>query len=60
MSKFNSPKNEKKWNVHKIGDAHLQCVNNNYAKFEYKGHKLMELHIKQTRQHLSMPDGENA
>ena len=23
-------------NVHKIGGAHLQCVNNHYAKFEYK------------------------
>ena len=23
--------------MHKIGGAHLQCVNNHYAKFEYKG-----------------------
>ena len=23
-------------NVHKIENAHLQCVNNHYAKFEYK------------------------
>ena len=30
-------KNEKKINVHKIGDAHLQCVNNHNAKFEYNG-----------------------
>ena len=22
---------------HKIRGAHLQCVNNHYAKFEYKG-----------------------
>ena len=22
---------------HKIEGAHLQCVNNHYAKFEYKG-----------------------
>ena len=22
---------------HKTGGAHLQCVNNHYAKFEYKG-----------------------
>ena len=22
---------------HNIGGAHLQCVNNHYAKFEYKG-----------------------
>ena len=25
--------------VHKVGGAHLQCVNNHYAKFEYKGMK---------------------
>ena len=24
-------------NVHKIGGAHLQCVNNHCAKFENKG-----------------------
>ena len=29
MSKFNTPKKWKKiWKVHKIGDAHFQCVNN--------------------------------
>ena len=25
--------------MHKIGGAHLLCVNNHYAKFEYKGMK---------------------
>ena len=32
-------KDEKKysWNVYKIEGAHLQCVNNNYVKYEYKG-----------------------
>ena len=25
------------WNMHKIGGAHLQCVNNHCEKFEYKG-----------------------
>ena len=31
-------KNEKKMNqFHKVEGAHLQCVNNHYAKFEYKG-----------------------
>ena len=31
-------KNEKKiMKRHKIGGAHLQCVNNHCAKFEYKG-----------------------
>ena len=40
MSKFNiRQKSEKKIkkNVHKIKGAHFQCVNNHYAKFEYKG-----------------------
>ena len=34
-------KNKKKYlsNVHKIGGTHLQCMNNNYARFEYKGEK---------------------
>ena len=34
MSKFNTP-NKILSNVHKGGGAHLQCVNNQYAKFEY-------------------------
>ena len=25
--------------MHKIEDAHFKCVNNHYAKFEYKGMK---------------------
>ena len=42
MSKFNNHTNEKiVSNVHKIGDAHLQCLNNHYAKFEYKGMKTL-------------------
>ena len=37
MSKFNTPKNNKILsNVCKIGGAHLQLVNNHYAKFECK------------------------
>ena len=43
MSKFKTPppqkkKNEKKksCNVYKIEGAHLQCMNNHYAKFDYK------------------------
>ena len=40
MSKFNiCQKSEKKCNLHKIGGAHLQYVNNHLAKFEYKGIK---------------------
>ena len=30
-------------NVHKMVGAHLQCVINHYAKFEYKRMKLFEL-----------------
>ena len=42
-SKFNTRQKLRKYlsNVHKIRDAHLQCVNNNYAKFEYKGMKIV-------------------
>ena len=38
MSKFNTLKYNNKIlsNVHKIEGAQLQCVNNHYAKFEYK------------------------
>ena len=41
MSKFNTPQKIRKFlsNVHKIEDAHFQCVDNHYAKFEYKGMK---------------------
>ena len=38
MSKFNTHKNVKIFiKCAQIGTAHLQCVNNLYAKFEYKG-----------------------
>ena len=38
MYNFNTLKYNNKIlsNVHKIEGAHLQCVNNHYAKFEYK------------------------
>ena len=37
MSKYNTPKIIFLLpNVHKIGGAHLHCVNNHYATFEYK------------------------
>ena len=41
LSKLNTRKKIRKYlsNVHKIGGAHHQCVNNHYAKFEYKGMK---------------------
>ena len=39
MSMFNAIQKLKKYllNVNKMGGANLQCVNNHYAKFEYKG-----------------------
>ena len=30
-------------NVHKIDGAHLKCVNNHYAKYEYKETKTVEV-----------------
>ena len=40
MSQFKTLKMRKYLsNVHKIKGAHRQCVNNHYAKFEYKGIK---------------------
>ena len=38
MSKSNVRQKWKKYllNVHKMGGAHLRCVNNHYTKFEYK------------------------
>ena len=40
-SKFNTRQKLRKYlsNLHKIRAAHLQCVDNHYAKFEYKGMK---------------------
>ena len=41
MSKFNTTQKMRKYlsSVHKMVGAHLLCVNNHYAKFEYKGMK---------------------
>ena len=41
MSKFKTPKNEKKsfMKCAKKGGAQFQCVDNYFAKFEYKGMK---------------------
>ena len=45
--------------MHKIEGAHLQCVNNHCAKFEYKGMRiLMELQITQTRHPQSIAEGK--
>ena len=40
--------------MHKIGGTHLQCVNNHYAMFEYKGMKT----VTQSRHPLSISDGK--
>ena len=50
-----SLKNKKIFNnVHKMGGAYLQCVNNHYAKFENKEMKQLELQITQNRHHQSI------
>ena len=41
-------------NVHKIGGAHLQCVNNRYANFEYKVMKPVEVTLIGTPKVLRM------
>ena len=41
--KFKTPQNDFLWNVQKIGGAHIQWVNNHYAKFEYKGMKKLQI-----------------
>ena len=42
MSKFNSPKNKKMFNKFaQKGEAHAQCMNNYYPKFEYEGMKTL-------------------
>ena len=43
-SKFKTPKNEKKIvKCARIRDTHGQCVNEHYAKFEYKGRNTVEV-----------------
>ena len=36
---FKTLKMKKNHEMYKIGGAHLQCMNNHYAKFDYKGMK---------------------
>ena len=38
--------------VHKTEDAHLQCVNNHYAKFEYKGMKTVGVTVYTNPKHF--------
>ena len=58
MSKFKTPK-KYSWNLHKIGGALLQCVNNHNAKFEYKGMNNLNFQITLTRHILSISEGQN-
>ena len=37
------------WNVHKKEGAYLQCMNNHYAKFEYKWMNTVGVKFTQTR-----------
>ena len=61
-AKFKTPQNKikKSWNVYKIGGAQLQCMNNHYAKFEYKGMKTVGVtdYTNQTPP-LRISDGKN-
>ena len=41
MPMFNNPRYIKYYQMWKIEGAHLQCVNNHYAKFEYIGMKTL-------------------
>ena len=42
MSKFNSPKNKEMFiKFAQKREAHVQCMNNHYAKFEYQGMKTL-------------------
>ena len=43
-------------NVHKIGGAHLQCIDNHLAKFEYKGMKTVGITDYNTRHPKSVAD----
>ena len=49
---------EKNMNVLKIVGANLQCVNNNWAKFEYQGMNTVGVTDFTTRHHLSIADGK--
>ena len=46
-------------NVLKIVGANLQCVNNHWAKFEYKGMNTVGVTDFTSRHHLSIADGKN-
>ena len=43
--------------MHKISSVHIQCANNYYTKFEYKGMKTFGVQITQTRLLKCVADG---
>ena len=45
-------------NVHKMVGAHFQCVNNHYAKFEYKGMKTVRVTDYTNKAPLRIQDGK--
>ena len=61
MYKFNSTVIIKiSSNLHKKGEAHVQCMNNYYSKFEYYGIKTFEgTDNTHTRNHLSISNEKN-
>ena len=46
-------------NVHKMEGAHLQCMNNHYGKFEYKGMKTVGDTDYTNQTPLRILDGKN-
>ena len=43
-------------NVHKMGGAHFQCMNNNYGKIEYKGMKTVGVTVYTNQTPLRISD----
>ena len=61
MSNFKTPKMKKNpWNVYKIEGAHLQCMNNHYVKFEYKGMKTAGVTDYTNQTPLRISDGKTS
>ena len=55
ISKVNSPKNKKMFIKYaQKGEAHVQCMNNHYAKFEYLGIKTLGVTDNTNKNNLSI------
>ena len=58
ISKLNTPPPPKySLNVDKIGGAHIQCANSNYAKFEYRGLNTFGVTVYTNRHPQGVADG---